>query len=70
MGMQKVAKEELEEEVYRPELDIGESSSSMPEVGYHHQHQHQHQHHHQHHFHQVQNNNNNNVTRSGANNGF
>lgn len=37
MGMhsnQKVAKEELDEEVYRPELDIGESSSSMP--GYHH----------------------------------
>lgn len=31
---QKVAKEELDEEVYRPELDIGESSSSMP--GYHH----------------------------------
>lgn len=52
--MQKVAKEELEEEVYRPELDIGESSSSMP--GYHHQH----------HFHQDQNN----VTRSGANDGF
>jgi len=54
-SMQKVAKEELEEEVYRPELDIGESSSSMP--GYHH---------HQHHFHQDQNN----VTRSGANDGF
>lgn len=31
---QKVTKEELDEEVYRPELDIGESSSSMP--GYHH----------------------------------
>ncbi|WVZ09817.1 hypothetical protein V8G54_014347 [Vigna mungo] len=53
-SMQKVAKEELEEEVYRPELDIGESSTSMP--GYHHQH----------HFHQDQNN----VTRSGANDGF
>ncbi|KAG5059286.1 hypothetical protein AAZX31_01G031500 [Glycine max] len=61
MGMQKVAKEELEqEEVYRPELDIGESSSSLPGGGYH-------QHQHQHHFHQDQNNN---VTRSGANNGF
>ncbi|XP_027913139.1 protein RICE SALT SENSITIVE 3-like [Vigna unguiculata] len=54
-SMQKVAKEELEEEVYRPELDIGESSTSMS--GYHH---------HQHHFHQDQNN----VTRSGANDGF
>ena len=54
-SMQKVSKEELEEEVYRPELDIGESSTSMS--GYHH---------HQHHFHQDQNN----VTRSGANDGF
>ena len=30
MGMQKVAKEEIDDqEVYRPELDVGESSSSM-----------------------------------------
>ncbi|KAE9613402.1 hypothetical protein Lal_00016248 [Lupinus albus] len=40
MGMEKVAKEELDEEGYRPELDMGESSSSMPSY------------HHQHHFHQ------------------
>ncbi|KAK7309506.1 hypothetical protein RJT34_06287 [Clitoria ternatea] len=62
MGMQKVAKEELDnEEVYRPELDIGESSSSIP--GYHHQHHH-------HHFHQQQDQNTT-LTRSGsANNGF
>ncbi|WVZ20793.1 hypothetical protein V8G54_008115 [Vigna mungo] len=53
-SMQKVAKEELEEEVCRPELDISESSTSIP--GYHHQH----------HFHQDQNN----VTRSGADDGF
>ncbi|XP_061370180.1 protein RICE SALT SENSITIVE 3-like [Gastrolobium bilobum] len=39
MGMQKVAKEELDDEVYRPELDIGESSSSIP--GYHYFHQQQ-----------------------------
>ncbi|KAK7252359.1 hypothetical protein RIF29_36245 [Crotalaria pallida] len=44
IGMQKVAKEELDnEEVYRPELDMGESSSSMP--GYHHQHHFHHQQH-------------------------
>ncbi|CAI8587622.1 unnamed protein product [Vicia faba] len=56
-GMQKVAKEELDEEeqeeVYRPEqLDVGESSSSMS--GYHH---------HQHHFHQniTGNNGSNNI---------
>ncbi|XP_019422539.1 PREDICTED: uncharacterized protein LOC109332146 [Lupinus angustifolius] len=56
MGMQKVAKEELDAEVYRPELDMGESSISMP--GYHHQH----------HFHQQHDQN---VTSSsGANNGY
>ncbi|KAJ7953655.1 Transcription factor like [Quillaja saponaria] len=40
MEMQKMAKEEIDEEVYRPEMDVGESSSSLP--GYHgHQHFHQ-----------------------------
>ncbi|XP_054794224.1 protein RICE SALT SENSITIVE 3-like [Prosopis cineraria] len=35
LGMQKAAKEEIDDqEVYRPELDVGESSSSIPE-GYH-----------------------------------
>nr|AFK33729.1 unknown [Lotus japonicus] len=63
MGMQKVAKEELdEEEVYRPELEIGESSSSMP-AGYHHHH---HQHQQQHHFHQQQDQN----VSGNNNNGF
>ncbi|XP_061371417.1 protein RICE SALT SENSITIVE 3-like [Gastrolobium bilobum] len=38
MDLQNVmAKQELDEELYRPELHMGESSSSMP--GYHHQHQ-------------------------------
>lgn len=37
LDLQKVTKEELDEEVYRPELDVGESSSSMPR--YHYQHQ-------------------------------
>lgn len=54
MGMQKAAKEEIDEEVYRPELDVGESSSSMP-GGYRHQHQQ---------FHDQ------NLTSSGDNNGF
>ena len=59
MGMQKLAKEELDEEVYRPDLDMGESSSSMQ--GYHHQ---------QHHFYHHQHQDHNNVTSSGGNNGF
>ncbi|MED6109940.1 hypothetical protein PIB30_038285 [Stylosanthes scabra] len=73
-GIQKVvaAKEEEldndnDDEVYRPELDIGESSTSMH---HHHHHQNYHhnnnQHHHFHHHHN--NNNNNNVTSSGPNN--
>lgn len=45
MGMEKVAKEETDDhqEVYRPVLDVGESSTSMSAY-----------HHHQHHFHQNQ----------------
>lgn len=50
MGMQKTAKQEniedddddhddQEVDVYRPELDVGESSSSMPPAGYRHHHQ-------------------------------
>ncbi|XP_072093129.1 uncharacterized protein [Arachis hypogaea] len=68
MGIQKVvAKEELDnDEVYRPELDVGESSSSMHQA-YHHHH-HQQQHHFHHHNNNNNNNNNNNVTSSGANN--
>ena len=42
MGMQKAAKEEMDDdvdddgdqEVYRPELDVGESSTSIPPEGY------------------------------------
>lgn len=30
MGLEKMAKEELDEEVYRPELEVGEGSSSIP----------------------------------------
>jgi hypothetical protein len=60
-GMQKVAKEELDEEqeeVYRPEqVDVGESStSSMSRYQHHH---HFHQDHHHHHLGNGSNNNNN-----------
>ncbi|KAI4328226.1 hypothetical protein L6164_020599 [Bauhinia variegata] len=40
VAMQKVSKEEVDEEVYRPELDVGESSSSMVPPYHHHQHFH------------------------------
>ncbi|KAI9125036.1 hypothetical protein K1719_003652 [Acacia pycnantha] len=57
MGMQKEAKEEIDDdqEVYRPELDVGESSSSIPE-GYSQQ--------------QQQHFQDQNLTSNGANHGF
>lgn len=54
MGIEKVAKEEIDEEIYRPEHDVGESSSSAYRR--------------QQHFHQNQHDEN--VTSSGLNNGF
>ena len=58
MGIEKVAKEEIDEEMYRTERDVGESSSSMS-LAYRRQQQH---------FHQNQDDQN--VTSSGPNNGF
>ena len=42
MGIEKVAKEEIDEEMYRTERDVGESSSSMS-LAYRRQQQHFHQ---------------------------
>ncbi|KAH7515747.1 protein RICE SALT SENSITIVE 3 [Ziziphus jujuba] len=58
MGMERVAKEELEEDYNRCEKDVGESSSSMSVAAYRRQ---------QHHFHHHQDQN---VTSNGPNDGF